>query len=36
MIRFDIQETVGEYLSALIKAELTDFLGRKPMNASLG
>ena len=30
MIRFDIQETVGEYLSALIKAELTNFLGREP------
>jgi len=30
MIRFDIQETVGEYLSALVKAELTSFLGREP------
>jgi len=36
MIRFDIQETVGEYLSALIKAELTDFLGREPYERACG
>jgi putative transposase len=36
MIRFDIQETVGEYLSALIKAELTHFLGREPYERSPG
>ncbi|MCJ7602334.1 MAG: IS256 family transposase [Desulfobulbaceae bacterium] len=30
MIRFDIQQTVGDYLSSLIKAELTHFLGREP------
>lgn len=30
MIRFNIQETVGDYLSALIRAELTHFLGREP------
>lgn len=28
MIRFDIRETVGQYLSEMMKAELTDFLGR--------
>lgn len=36
MIRFDIQETVGEYLSALIKAELTNFLGREPYERASG
>lgn len=36
MIRFDIQETVGEYLSALIKAELTNFLGREPYERGCG
>jgi putative transposase len=30
MIRSDIQKTAGEYLSSLIKAELTNFLGREP------
>ena len=36
MIRFDIQETVGEYLSALIKTELTHFLGREPYERGAG
>lgn len=36
MIRFDIQETVGEYLSSLIKAELTHFLGREPYERTPG
>lgn len=30
MIRCDIKETVGEYLTAMMNAELTHFLGRKP------
>jgi putative transposase len=30
MIRFDIRETVGEYLTAMMNAELTHFLGRAP------
>jgi putative transposase len=30
MIRFDIRETVGEYLTAMMNAELTHFLGRGP------
>jgi len=30
LIRVDIQETVGEYLSAMMNAEMTHFLGRKP------
>ena len=29
MIRADIRETVGQYLSGLMDAELTHFLGRK-------
>jgi putative transposase len=29
MIRSDIRETIGEYLSGLMDAELTHFLGRK-------
>jgi len=29
MIRVDIRETIGQYLSALMDAELTHFLGRK-------
>jgi putative transposase len=29
MIRFDIRETVGEYHTAMMNAELTHFLGRK-------
>ena len=36
MIRCDIQETVGSYLSALIKAEMTNFLGREPYERSAG
>jgi putative transposase len=30
MIRLDIRETVGQYLTSLMNAELTDFLGRQP------
>jgi putative transposase len=30
MIRADIRETVGQYLSGLMDAELTHFLGRRP------
>lgn len=30
MIRADIKETIGQYLSGLMDAELTHFLGRKP------
>jgi putative transposase len=30
MIRCDIRETVGDYLTAMMNAELTHFLGRKP------
>lgn len=30
MIRFNIQETVGEYPTVIIKAELTHFLCREP------
>jgi len=30
MIRFDIRETVGEYLTAMMNAKLTHFLERKP------
>src|SRR5208283_3054445 len=28
MIRFNVRETVGQYLSEMMKAELTNFLGR--------
>jgi len=34
MIRFDIRETVGEYLTAMMNAELTHFLGREPYERS--
>ena len=30
MLRADIKETIGQYLSGLMDAELTHFLGRKP------
>ena len=30
MIRLDIREVVGKYLTEMMKAELTHFLGRKP------
>jgi putative transposase len=30
MIRLDLQKTVGEYLSAIMNAEMTHFLGREP------
>ena len=34
MIRFDIRETVGEYLTAMMNAEITHFLGREPYERS--
>jgi len=34
MIRFDIRETVGQYLTAMMNAELTHFLGRAPYERS--
>jgi len=30
MIRTDIKESVGRYLTALMEAELTQFIGREP------
>lgn len=36
MIRFDIRETVGQYLTAMMNAELTHFLGRKPYERGQG
>jgi hypothetical protein len=36
MIRFDIQETVGKYLTAMMNAELSHFLGREPYERSPG
>jgi putative transposase len=36
MIRFDIRETVGQYLTAMMNAELTHFLGRKPYERGRG
>ncbi len=30
MIRLDVRELVGRYLSEVMKAELTHFLGREP------
>lgn len=30
MIRLDVREMVGKYLSEVMNAELTHFLGRKP------
>lgn len=30
MIRVDIRKTIGQYLSGLMDAELSHFLGRKP------
>ncbi len=36
MIRVDIRETVGQYLSGLMDAELTHFLGRKPYERMQG
>ena len=36
MIRFDIQEAVGQYLTAMMDAELTHFLGRGPMSGLKG
>ncbi|MCD6193341.1 MAG: hypothetical protein J7L26_07705 [Candidatus Aminicenantes bacterium] len=30
MMREEIRETIGEYLSEMIEMELTYFLGRKP------
>jgi putative transposase len=34
MIRFDIRETVGQYLTAMMNAELSHFLGREPYERS--
>ena len=36
MIRFDVQEAVGQCLTAMMNAELTHFLGRKPYERSPG
>ena len=36
MIRFDIREAVGQYLTAMMDAELTHFLGRRPYERSPG
>lgn len=36
LIRVDIQETVGEYLSAMMSAEMSHFLGRQPYERTDG
>jgi putative transposase len=36
MIRLDIRETVGQYLTSLMNAELTGFLGREPYKRGQG
>jgi len=36
MIRFDLQQTVGEYLTAIMSAELTQFLERLPYERCIG
>jgi len=36
MIRCDIKETVGQYLTAMMNAELTHFLGREPYKRGQG
>ena len=36
MIRFDIRETVGQYLTSLMNEELTGFLGREPYERGQG
>jgi putative transposase len=36
MIRFDIRETVGQYLTTMMNAELSHFLGREPYERSPG
>jgi len=36
MLRADIQETVGKYLSQLMQAELSQFLGREPYERKKG
>ena len=36
MVRLDIKETVGQYLTALMNAELTHFLGREPYERGKG
>jgi len=36
MIRFDIRESVGQYLTSLMNAELTGFLGREPYDRGQG
>jgi|GEM_PF-1300286 len=36
MIRLDLQQTVGEYLSAIMHAEMTQLLGREPYERATG
>ena len=36
MIRCDVQEAVGQYLSSMMNAELTRFLGREPYERITG
>ena len=36
MMRLDIKKTVGQYLTALMNAELTHFLGREPYERGKG
>jgi putative transposase len=36
MIRIDVRETVGQYLTAMMDAELTHFLGREPYERGQG
>jgi putative transposase len=36
MMRLDIQKTVGQYLTAMMNAELTHFLGREPYERDKG
>lgn len=36
MMRLDIRETVGQYLTSLMNTELTDFLGRQPYERGKG
>ena len=36
MIRVDLQQTVGEYLTAIMKAEMSHFLGREPYERESG
>jgi len=36
MIRLDIKESVGQYLTAMMEAELTQFMGREPYERIAG